>query len=113
MVLFFLIQVYLVTVVSAALFFCDEIVRIALRGSQRVPARDVSTASYFADAYQGILRWARPKSAARSWGAGVTMAISRGWILGTAVLTANFTIGIPRLDKKMNVGENRSETRAN
>ena len=46
----------------------------------------------------------------RRWGA---MAISRGWIPGTAVLIANFTIGIPRLAKKMNVGENRSETRAN
>ena len=105
-------QVYLVTVVSAALFFCDEIVRIALRGSQRVPARDVSTASYFADAYQGMLRRTRPKSAARLWGVGVDMAISRGWIPGTAVLIANITIGIPRLAKKMNVGKNRSETRA-
>ena len=107
-------QVYLVTVVSAALFFCDEIVSIALRGSQRVPARDVSTASYFADAYQGMLRRTRPNCAPKSWGAGVDMAISRGWIPGTltAVLIANITIGIPRLAKKMNVGENRSETRA-
>ena len=113
MVLFFLIQVYISHGRLCSSLFCDEIVRIALRGSQRVPARDVSTASYFADAYQGILRWARPKSAARSWGAGGAMAISRGWIPGTAVLTANFTIGIPRLAKKMNVGENRSETRAN
>ena len=105
-------QVYLVTVVSAALFFCDEIVRIALRGSQRVPARDVSTASYFADAYQGMLRRRRPKSAAKSWGAGVDMAISRGSFPGTAVLIANITIENPRLAKKMNVSENWSKTRA-
>ena len=40
----------------------------------------------------------------------MAMAISRGWIPGTAVLIANITIGIPRLAKKMNVSENGSET---
>ena len=92
--------------VSSSFFplFCDELVSVALRGSQRVPARDVSTASYFADAYQGILRRTRPKSAAKSWGAGVAMAISRGWIPGTAVLIANITIGIQRLANSMDLG---------
>ena len=86
--------------------------RVALRGSQRVPARDVSTASYCADAYQGMLRRRRPKCAPKSWGAGVDMAISRGSFPGTAVLIANITTENPRLAKRMNVGENRSETRA-
>ena len=87
--------------------------RLARPRSHGLPVSELFAREYRADADEGMLRRTRPKSAAKSWGAGVAMVISRGWIPGTAVLIANFTIGIPRSAKKMNVGENRSETRAN
>ena len=87
--------------------------RIALPGSQGIPVSEVFAREYRADPCQASRAERRPGVGCGGSGAGVAMAISRGWIPGTAVLIANFTIGIPRSAKKMNVGENRSETRAN